>query len=268
MSSLVKKYLMALTGLVLVGFVLGHMAGNLQMFLHPDWINEYAYKLQHLPYGLLWVVRGSLLVVVVVHIVTAVMLVIENRKARPRGYVGQKALTSSFAARTMRWSGVILLAFIVYHVLHYTVRVDGLLPAYTKEVQLAGKEGTYGRESRTLWGVYDKLSAQGSVAPAEVAPIHNVYGMVAAGFSSPLVSLAYIIAMGLLLMHLSHGISSMFQSLGLRNTVWRQRLDRVALVLSIVLFIGFASLPAAGLLGAFDGDADGAAEVVDTASAR
>lgn len=258
MSSLVKKYLMALSGLVLVGFVFGHMAGNLQMFLHPDWINEYAYKLQHLPYGLLWVVRAALLLCVIVHVATAVMLVIENKQARPQGYVGQQALASTFAARTMRFSGIILLAFIVYHILHYTVTVDALLPEYTHETQLVGIQGAHGMESRTLWGVYDKLSAHGAVAPADMIPVHNVYGMVAAGFSSPLASIAYLVAMGLLMMHLSHGISSMFQSLGLRNATWRRRLQRIAGIFAILLFLGFASLPAAGLAGVFAPDAPAA----------
>lgn len=261
MSSLVKKYLMALTGLVLVGFVCGHMAGNLQMFLHPDWINEYAYKLQHLPYGLLWVVRAVLLVCVIIHVVTAVQLVLENKKARPQNYVGQQALASSFAARTMRYSGLILLAFIVYHILHYTVKLDATLPEYAHETQLAGVEGPHGMTSRTLWGVYDKLSAHGAVAPADMQPIHNVYGMVAAGFSSPLVAIAYIISMGLLMMHLSHGVSSMFQSLGLRNEIWRKRLGIIAKVVAVVVFLGFASLPAAGLAGLFDCACNAAAEI-------
>ena len=113
---------MALSGLVLVGFVLGHMAGNLQMFLHPDWINEYAYKLHHLPYGLLWVVRGVLLLTVVAHIVTAVLLVLENRRARPASYTAKGHLQATFASRTMRYSGLILLFFIIFHLMHFTIQ--------------------------------------------------------------------------------------------------------------------------------------------------
>lgn len=256
---------MALTGLVLVGFVCGHMAGNLQMFLHPDWINEYAYKLQHLPYGLLWVVRGGLLFCVVIHILTAALLVIENKQARPRGYVGQQALASSFAARTMRYSGIILLAFIVYHILHFTVQSTN--PEFADyEVQLTGTAGAHGMESRTLWGVYDKLSAHGAVAPEDMQPVHDVYRMVAAGFSSPLVAGSYTVAMFLLCFHLSHGISSMFQSLGLRNATWRAHLGKIAVIVAALVFIGFASLPTAALLGLFDSCTSGACAAATTLS--
>jgi succinate dehydrogenase / fumarate reductase cytochrome b subunit len=252
MSSLIKKYLMALTGIVLVGFVFGHMAGNLQMFLHPDWINEYAYKLQHLPYGLLWVVRFFLLLCLVVHVTTAVLLVIENKKARPVAYSMQTPLTSTFAARTMRYTGLIVLAFIAYHLAHFTLLVTN--PEFKDlETPLYGVEGKHGMESRTLWGVYDKLTNHGENPTAAANNVHDVYTMVAAGFKSPLVSGFYLLSMVLLCMHLSHGISSMFQSLGLRNALWRARLDIIAKVLSVVLFLGFSSLPVAGLLGLFDG---------------
>lgn len=252
MSSLFKKYLMALSGLVLVGFVVGHMIGNLQMFLHPDWINEYAYKLQHLPYGLLWFVRGFLLLCLLVHVITAVLLVIENRRARPEGYSVHKAVESSFAARTMRWSGVILLAFIIYHIAHFTVQ--SVNPEYRDMVtQLEGVPGEHGaRQSATIHGVYDKLTAHGADPDAAANHVHDVYRMVAAGFSSPLVSGFYIISMALLCMHLSHGIGSMFQSLGLRNKTWRVRLNQASRVIAVLVFLGFASIPAAGLLGAFD----------------
>lgn len=251
MSSLFKKYLMALSGLVLVGFAFGHMAGNLQMFLHPDWINEYAYKLQHLPYGLLWVVRLVLLICVIVHVVTAVLLVLENKKARPAGYDVKKSLQASFASRTMRYSGVILLAFIVYHILHYTVQSTN--PEFKDlHTPIEGVECSGYPQSRTIWGVYDKLSAHGEYPEAAALNVHDVYSMVAIGFSSPLVSVFYLISMGLLCLHLSHGISSMFQSLGLRNALWRARLDKVALVLGVVIFIGFASIPVAVLAGVIE----------------
>jgi succinate dehydrogenase / fumarate reductase cytochrome b subunit len=248
MSSLAKKYIMALTGLVLVGFVFGHMAGNLQMFLHPDWINEYAYKLQHLPYGLLWVVRGVLLICVVAHIVTAIMLVIENKKARPANYSVKTSIQASFASKTMRYTGLILLAFIVYHLLHYTVQSTN--PEFKDlHAKIQGVEHGEIRESRTIWGVYDKLSAHGEYPEAAALSVHDVYSMVAIGFSNPLVSGFYLLSMLLLCLHLSHGISSMFQSLGLRNALWRARLDKVALVLGIVIFVGFASIPTAVLVG-------------------
>ncbi len=263
MSSLLKKYLMALSGLVLVGFVIGHMLGNLQMFLGPEWINEYAYKLQHLPYGSLWLVRGFLLLCLVVHVVMAVLLVIGNRRARPEGYDVKKSLEASFAARTMRWSGVILLAFIVYHIAHFTVQATH--PEYREMgTRLEGVPGDHGvNQSRTFYGVYDKLTNNGENPDAAANHVHDVYRMVAAGFSHPLVSAFYLISMVLLCMHLSHGIGSMFQSLGLRNKSWRVRLNYVSRVIAVLVFIGYASLPIATLLGAFDrGDAPAATETV------
>jgi len=236
MSSLAKKYIMALTGLILVGFVVGHMAGNLQMFLHPDWINEYAYKLQNLPYGLLWVVRLVLLAAVVIHIVTAVLLVLENKKARPQTYASKAALQATFASRTMRYSGIIVLFFIVFHIMHFTVK--NLYPEFKHlETELAGVG--------TMHHVYDKLAAVGKTE------VHDVFSMVVHGFSPQFwyVSVFYIIAMVLLCLHLMHGISSMFQSLGLRNSIWRGRLDRLALVIALIVFFGFISIPVASLVG-------------------
>jgi succinate dehydrogenase / fumarate reductase cytochrome b subunit len=238
MSSLGKKYIMALSGLVLVGFVCGHMLGNLQMFLHPDWINEYAYKLQHLPYGLLWVVRLVLLVCVVAHVWTAVLLVLENHRARPQKYAVRATMQASFASRTMRYSGVILLAFIVFHVMHFTVQ--NIHPEFRElETTLAGVG--------TLHHLAPKLAATG------VTHVHDVYTMVRMGFSTDYwhgaVPVFYIFAMGLLCLHLMHGISSMFQSLGLRDAVWKRRLDKAALVIALVVFVGFAAIPLAGLLG-------------------
>jgi len=239
MSSLGKKYIMAVTGFILVGFVIGHMAGNLQMFLHPDWINEYAYKLKTLPYGLLWIVRLVLLAAVAAHIIAAVLLVLENRKARPESYDIKRHMAASFASRTMKYSGLILLAFIVFHILHFTTQT--IHPEFKElHTELEGVG--------TMHHVFDKLAATGETE------VHDVHSMVVLGFAgypvfSPLVSAFYILAMGLLALHLSHGVSSMFQSLGLRNRIWRDRLDKIAVTVAVLLFIGFTSIPVAALLG-------------------
>ncbi|MGJ3244284.1 MAG: succinate dehydrogenase cytochrome b subunit [Opitutales bacterium] len=230
LSSLTKKYLMALSGLVLVGFVLGHMAGNLQYFGAPDMINAYAYKLKTLPYGLLWVVRAGLLAAAVVHVWMAISLTLENRRARPESYQENDYVQASYSARTMRWSGFILLAFIVFHLFHYTVRV---VPGMEYEQQL------------------DKVELHQDGKPVmkggEPLEVFNVHKMMYLGFSNPLVSGFYFLAVGLLCAHLTHGVSSMFQSLGLRNETWRRRLDAFALAYGWVVFLGFASVPVAVL---------------------
>ncbi|MGF1530169.1 MAG: succinate dehydrogenase cytochrome b subunit [Puniceicoccaceae bacterium] len=223
-SSIGKKFLMALTGLVLAGFVLGHMLGNLQIFGPPKAINGYAYFLhQVLPWEVLYAIRFFLLGAVGIHIAMAVLLVIENRRARPQTYDRQKLHESTFAARTMKYTGTVLLIFIVFHILHFTIQ--SIDPAYSNFRYQLGLE----RETQ------------------------DVYAMMIYGFSNPLFSVFYIIATGLLCWHLAHGFSSMFQTLGLRNEVWRKRLNVAALAYGWIVFLGFAIIPASVLASWYGG---------------
>ena len=216
-SSLGKKYLMAVTGLVLVLFVLQHMLGNVQIFLGPEVINAYAHKLQSLPAGVIWGVRLFLLLCVVVHVWMAVLVTIENRRARPDNYTVKENVQNTYAARTMPVTGLILMAFIIFHILHYTARV-----------------------------IYDYSNMPYDLHGESV---HDVYSMMIQGFSHWWVSIFYIISVWLLCMHLSHGVSSMFQSVGLRNEKWRGILDKVAVAYGWIVFLGFASIPAAVMAG-------------------
>ncbi len=234
--SLAKKFLMAVTGLVLVGFVLGHMLGNLQVypiFGGQEAFNAYAYKLHHLPYGLLWIVRLLLLAAVAIHIWMAILLTLENRRARPERYEANHFVESTYSARTMRWSGFILLAFIFFHLAHYTGRV------------VPGKE-----YNELLAPVQLMKDGKPVLAGGDPVMTFDAYRMVVQGFSEWPVSLFYIIATALLCMHLTHGVSSMFQSVGLRNQVWRRRLDFFALIYGWVVFLGFISIPISILTGA------------------
>ena len=237
-STIGRKILMALTGLVLVFFVLGHMLGNLQIFLGPDAINAYAYKLHEvLPPSALWAVRLFLLVCITVHIWMAVLLTVENRRARPLAYLKKRPVQATYASRTMRMSGIILFAFIIFHIAHYTVRtVPGML---------------YNVDLTKVPLVKDGFTV---VKEGETIPTFNVYDMMVDGFEVWWVSAFYIIATGLLCLHLTHGVSSMFQTVGLRNQLWRQRLDRVALIYGWVVFLGFAIIPAAVLSGLLKND--------------
>jgi len=244
-STIGRKILMALTGLILVLFVMGHMLGNLQIFLGPDVINAYAYKLHHLlPASALWAVRLVLLGTIAVHIWAAVTLTLDNRKARPQGYLEDKVVQASYSSRTMRMSGIILLAFIIFHIAHFTVRtVPGMkyeefgVPKMT-EVPLV-KDG-----EAVLKNGHEEMT-------------FNVNDMMVLGFKNGWVSAFYIIATGLLCMHLTHGFSSMFQSVGLRNGLWRRRLDRAALAYGWVVFIGFAIIPIAVMAGLLKQDPTG-----------
>jgi len=208
-SSIGKKVVMALSGLILAGFVLGHMSGNLLMFQGKGAINAYAQWL-HEHAGLLWFSRIILIISVLAHIWTGILLSLENRAARAGGPATEATRQATIGSRTMPYSGLVILAFIVFHLLHFTFRA----------VALNGVD--YG---------------------------DNVYAMVVAGFSSKAVALFYMISLLLLCLHLSHGVSSVFQTLGLRNERWRGRLDVIALVYGWVIALGFISIPLAVLTG-------------------
>jgi succinate dehydrogenase / fumarate reductase, cytochrome b subunit len=212
-----KKAVMAVTGLVLVGFVIAHMLGNLKIFLGAEAINTYAVFLRTMgeplaPYGLLlWVVRIVLLACVALHITAAVQLTRMNWAARPQGYDTKRSIATTYAARTMRWSGVILALFVVYHLLHLTAGVVGFQP-----------------------GEFHHLS---------------VYHNVVAGFSVWYVSLFYIVAMACLCLHLDHGIWSMLQTLGWNNARTTWALQALSRTVALVVFVGFISVPVAVLAG-------------------
>lgn len=206
---------MAVTGCILFGFVTVHLLGNLQIYLGPDAINAYAALLKgnHL---LLWTFRIGLLLVALIHIITALWLALENWRARPETY--SPAYTppySSYASRTMVMSGLILLAFIVYHLLHFTVGV-----------------------------------VQPSIMPLEDhLGRHDVYHMMIRGFSQPIVAISYLVAMGLLYLHLSHGIGSLFQSLGLKNRNYAGLILGFSQGAALLIFLGNCSIPLAILAG-------------------
>lgn len=207
--------IVAATGVILILFVIGHLLGNLQIFLGPDWINGYAEHLRDLgPF--LWVIRGFLLVTVLAHIYYTIRLAMENRRARPERYRRKETVKATFASRSMVMSGLILLAFIIYHLLHFTVRTT---------------------DPRFL------------ALPKDPLGHYDVYSMMILGFQSWLISGFYILGMFLLALHLSHGSSSFFQSLGLNNQKLTPRLAFGGRIFAWCLFIGYSSIPAAVLLG-------------------
>ncbi len=214
---------MGVTGLCLFAFVVGHMVGNLQVFLGPEAINRYAHFLQSTG-ELLWLVRLAMLSIVGLHIWSAVVLTLENRAARPVRYTQDVFYGASYASRTMIGSGFVIAAFVLFHLLHYTVQVKG--------VNLTGQDFT----------TFETTLKNGTVT-------HDVFKMMVVGFSNVWVSLFYVVAVSLLSLHLGHGIGALFQSLGLKNDVWTPRLDRFGKVIAWVLVIGYASIPIAILLG-------------------
>lgn len=220
-STLGKKYIMALTGLGMVFFVTGHMIGNLQLFLGPEAINRYAHFLQGLG-ELLWVVRLSLLGMIGLHIWSALALSVENKAARPVEYGhGKPAFGASLASRTMLLGGVVIALFIVFHILHYT--------ACVKAANFTGVDFAHLTDPKTGH--------------------HDVFAMMVYGFNVWYVSLFYAIAVGFLALHLSHGISAMFQSLGLRNHTWWPVINNGAKIWAVALFLGYAAVPGGVMAG-------------------
>jgi succinate dehydrogenase / fumarate reductase cytochrome b subunit len=217
-STIGKKVVMAITGFVLVGFVIGHMAGNLKIFAGEAAYNGYAEGLRtfgapFLGHGQgLWIARLVLLASVVLHIVAATQLARRSWAARPSRYAMKESLKTNYAARTMRWSGVIIVVFVIYHLLHFTFGVTGL-PAGQR---------------------FD---------PA------NVYRNVVGGFSLWYVSLFYVVAQVLLGMHLFHGVWSMFQTVGVTSATADRTWRTVAILVTLVVVLGNLSVPIAVLAG-------------------
>lgn len=226
LSSLVKKFVMAITGFALASFLLVHMLGNLQTLEGgPHAINAYANFLQTLPWEFLWGFRCALAACFVLHFLMAYLLVVENNKARPQTYAVKKNLASTFASRTMIYTGTIVIAFGIIHILHYTMLK--LNPEF-KVLDWVATSGMY--EGKTL---------------------HDVYAMMILGFSNTWVSLAYIFSMVVIGFHLSHGVSSMFQSVGFRDEKWRYRLNAIAVAYCVVIAAGFSINPAAVLISKY-----------------
>jgi succinate dehydrogenase / fumarate reductase, cytochrome b subunit len=214
-TSIGKKVAMATSGVVLVGFVIAHMVGNLKFFYGEIHFDEYAHFLRTvgepvIPYHyLLWGLRGALLVAVGVHIWAAYSTTMQSRRARPVPYAHADVIQANYASRTMRWGGVILLLFIVFHILDLTI-------------------GT------THVGAFKS---------------GKVYDNSVSGFQNPLVTISYTLAMGALCLHLFHGIWSMMQTFGRGSGKAMVPLKRLSATIAFVVCLGFLSMPWAVLLG-------------------
>ncbi len=219
-SSIGKKTIVAITGLIMVGFVIAHLIGNLQIFLgpgdatHPAQINSYAKLLKDLG-EFIWLARITLLLAVAAHIITTIQLTLENRAAKGDGYQHKASVQAKRSTKTMMWSGSYILCFIIFHLAHYT-----LFLVHPEFRQLHDAHG-----------------------------LHDVYAMLLIGFSNPFVSAFYILGMLLLCSHLSHGIGSLTQTLGIQTTKLRCCFQCGGRLLAILLAIGYLSIPIAILAG-------------------
>jgi succinate dehydrogenase / fumarate reductase cytochrome b subunit len=210
-SSVGAKVIMALTGLVLWGFVIGHLIGNLQVFQGPEPLNAYGEMLHSLGHGAaIWVVRSVLLVVVASHIFFGLRLAGMNRAARGAvGYRVKKPLRTNPAALTMAVSGLVILGFIVFHLFHFTIGGITAMP------------------------------------PLDDKGRTDVFTMVFSAFKTPWVVVVYVVGQSVLLSHLMHGTVSLWQSLGLHHPVWTPALRMTGRALGVLIFVGNIGIPLA-----------------------
>jgi succinate dehydrogenase / fumarate reductase, cytochrome b subunit len=211
-SSIGRKVVMAVTGAVLLGFVLGHLIGNLQVYLPNgrEAMNAYGVFLRHVLHGwALWALRGFLLLSVALHIWAAASLTLDSRGARRVGYRQRQWTESTYASRTMRWSGVIIFFFVIYHLMHFTI---------------------------------------GNAHPSFIEG--DVYHNFVSGFQSVPVSLFYIVAMIFLGLHIRHGFWSMFQTLGVSHPRYISLARAASWLFAAVIVVGNVSFPLAVLSGA------------------
>jgi succinate dehydrogenase / fumarate reductase cytochrome b subunit len=216
-STIGKKVIMAVTGLLLVAFVIVHMLGNLQVFIGAKKMNAYAAFLQSTG-ELLWLARLGLLAAVLLHILMAWQLTRIKRQARPVDYEKREPQVSTIASRTMRWGGVLLLVFIVFHILHFTT-------------------GT----------VFPVASRPDAMYP--VFSHTDVYGNVISAFRTPWVVAFYVVSMLFLMLHLFHGAWSSVRTLGLNKPSPNPLQRRVATAVAVVVWLGFTAVPVAVFFG-------------------
>lgn len=220
-SSVGKKYVVALTALGLLGFLPVHVIGNLLIFDQTKVaLNEYAHFLHTFGHGAgVWAFRIGLLAMFVIHVVATIQLARQNRAARGAdGYAVKTPQASSIGSRTMIISGLIILSFVVFHILHYTVRVS---PAYRAlpPFLLDGKE------------------------------VFDVYAMVVMGFQYLPSTIFYVVGVTLLCLHLSHGVASVFQTLGLRSRKSADLIKVMGKAYAIFIWVGFLAVPLAVAFG-------------------
>jgi len=213
-SSVGQKIIAGATGLALVGFLAVHMAGNLQIFAGADALNEYAELLKSKAL-VLWGARLGLLTLIVLHIAMTVRQYVRNRGLRSQRYARETYQRTTAASRSMMVTGSLLLAFVVFHLLHFTVGV--ILP-----------------------GAYQQLDSEGR---------HDVYAMVVAAFGNPVIVIIYVVGMLALATHLKHAISSAWQTLGLVRDGNESKLRKLSPILAAIIIAGFLAVPLSVSLG-------------------
>jgi succinate dehydrogenase / fumarate reductase cytochrome b subunit len=217
-NSVGKKIIMALTGQIMLLFVIIHMIGNATIYFSQ--LNAYAAQLHALS-SLVWANRLVMLILFSLHVFIGINLYLENREAKPEPYAVKKSLRATFAGKTMIWTGLLIGVFVIYHLLHFTIQVTN------PEISASMKSDELGRP--------------------------DVFRMVVLSFQKFIISFIYIIAMSALLLHSTHGIQSSFQSVGLNNERTMPVIIKTGSILAYILFIGFVSIPIIIFIGLMKG---------------
>ncbi|MCA9688350.1 MAG: succinate dehydrogenase cytochrome b subunit [Nannocystaceae bacterium] len=235
-STIGLKVMMAVTGVILVGFVVQHMFGNLQVFAGREVFNDYAQFMQSLG-AIKWGVRFLLIGCVLVHVWAAFHLARRNDEARPyRYHVPRKYRATTAAGRYMLFSGVVALLFIIYHILHFTIGIADMA-VYDQWEVLMG----------SAW-----MPAPAGVDLAQLPADHvrhDAYGMFVAGFQKPVVALAYVVANTAIALHLKHATTSMFSTVGLSYGRYRRVFAPIGPAVGALIFLGNVTMPLAILAG-------------------
>jgi succinate dehydrogenase / fumarate reductase cytochrome b subunit len=215
-STIGKKVIMGVTGLIGIGFVILHIAGNLQAFVGQSKLNAYSAMLHGPLNELLWLLRVVLVVAVVLHVLMAYQLTLRSREARPIAYQKREPQVSTLASRTMKWGGVLILVFIVFHILHFT----------TETVDPGGSRGM--------------IDLRGD---------RDIYGNIVSSFRVWWVAAFYLIAMVALGLHLYHGAWSSMRTLGYAKASVNPLHRRAAFVVAVVVWLGFTLVPLGVIAG-------------------
>ena len=215
-SSVGRKIVMALTGVLMVLFTIAHMAGNSLLYFGYDAFNAYAAGLNRL-FPLLWTFRFALMTVFLVHVFLGIQITLENRAAQPAAYAVKQTVCSTFESRNMIWTGLLVGGFVIFHLLHFTVHL-----------------------------INHNLS---SAIFKDAAGRPDVYRMVVINFELPNISLVYVLAMAALFLHLSHGVQGLFQTLGLNSEKTFPLVKKGGYLTALVIFSGFVLVPVIIYLG-------------------
>ncbi len=257
-STILSKWVMAVTGVILVGFILGHTAGNMQVYMGKEAFNGYAAFLQGLG-EVLWIIRGVLFLSLVLHVITSIRLKMLNNAAKPVAYQYKSYLKAKLTSRTMIWTGLMIFAFLTYHILHFTAGVTN--PDEYNHHEVVVKEtsaiaiDTKGQQVPPMFKT-EVVNGTTYVIQEDAKNAntrHDVYKMVVLGFRNPIASLAYILGVILLGFHLSHAIQSMFQTIGMNHPKYSPMFDKAGMALSVVVVLCLISIPITILTGLVGG---------------